>query len=300
MKRFGILNTALMLAVVALVFVPAAAQTASGSSAASYKATPLPADTSGASYKTRPVPSVEVLTPSSFATSPSATANLIDYLPEAQMTQAARDLAASAGPAIRDGATLAGIEFANGSWSYQQLVCQALPGHMFLLFQSNRGAGDVSLFSAAIPLAGKGRVRVIPIRRRGFSLFSPAPVNALAIAQFNRIRFEEPAHQSPDWLATALCYAALTGARPEISPPSQDSADPSRSLSFPPTLEVGGDGDSTVRFVDVAAEPQPMEWALTFNSGGQLLKVMNIATSVYAVKLIPSEVPPRSSAQGPR
>jgi hypothetical protein len=57
------------------------------------------------------------------------------------MTQTARDLAASAEPAIRDGAALAGIEFANGTWSYQQLVCQAFPGHMFLLFQSNRGAG---------------------------------------------------------------------------------------------------------------------------------------------------------------
>ena len=120
------------------------------------------------------------------------------------------------------------------------------------------------------------------------------------MAQFNRIRAEEPAHQTPDWLATSLCYAALTGARPEIFPPSQESADPSRSLSFPPTLEVGADGESTVRFVDVAAAPQPMEWALTFNSGGQLLKVSNFATSVYAVKLVPSAVPQQSSAQGPR
>ena len=132
-----------------------------------------------------------------------------------------------------------------------------------------------------------GRVRIIPIQRRGYSLFSPAPVNALAIAAFNRIRADEPATKAADWLSTALCYAALTGGHPDASPLAKNPADANLGLSFPPTIEVQGDGGATVRFVDAAAVPQPMQWALTFNSTGKLLKVTHSATPLYAVKLVP-------------
>ena len=75
---------------------------------------------------------------------------------ESDMTQADRDLAASAQPAIRADAALAGVEFDRGNWSYQQLECQALPGHLFLLYKGDNGTGDVSLLSAAIPRTGHG------------------------------------------------------------------------------------------------------------------------------------------------
>lgn len=260
----------------------------------------MPATSSGAYYQTRPVPPVQILTPFSVDASPSASVKLIDFRSENQMTGQDHDLAASTEPSIREGATLAGIEFDKGKWTYQQLVCQALPSHMFLLFKSNNGAGDLSLFSAAIPRSGKGRVRIIPIQRRGFSLFSPAPVNPLTIATFNRIRADEPAKSTADWLATALCYAALTGAHPQTSPLPEKSADTSFQLSFPPTLEVGGSGELVVRFVDVAAAPQPMEWTLTFNSRGQLLKVTNFATPVFVVKRVPPLPAQQSSEQGSR
>jgi len=204
------------------------------------------------------------------------------------MTQPDRDLADGAQASIRENTTLAGIEFGQGKWTYQQLECQALPGHLFLIYKGENGAGDISLFSAAIARAGNGQVRIIPIQRRGFSLFSPAPVNPLTIAAFNRIRLSEPESQNADWLATALCYAALTGAHPEIASTPDKSPDASLSLSFPPTLEVGNYGESTVRFVDVASPSQPKEWALTFNGKGLLLKVTNSAVPAYAVKPIPA------------
>jgi hypothetical protein len=213
---------------------------------------------------------------------------LIEFRSQSQMTQPDRDLADGAQASIREDATLAGIEFGQGKWTYQQLTCQALPGHLFLLYKSENGAGDISLFSAAIARAGNGRARIIPIQRRGFSLFSPAPVNPLTIAAFNRIRLSEPENQNADWLATALCYAALTGAHPETTPTPDKSPDASLSLSFPPTLEVGNFGESTVRFVDVANPRQPKEWALTFNAKGQLLKVTNSAVPTYSVKPIPA------------
>jgi hypothetical protein len=74
----------------------------------------------------------------------------------------------------------------------------------------------VSVFTVSIPRGGDGRVRIIPIQRRGYSLFSPAPINALTISAFNHIRAEEHP-KAPDWLGTGLCYAALAGAHPQAA-----------------------------------------------------------------------------------
>ncbi len=263
------------------------AQASAGASHAPYAVTPIPAASSGASYKSLQVPPSTNLTPFTLDPQQSPNAKLIEFLAENEMTQPDRDLAASAQASIRNDAALAGIEFGAGKWAHKQLVCQALPGHLFLLYRGDNGAGDVTIFSAAISRAGNGHVRIIPVQRRGFSLFSPAPVNPLTIAAFNRIRMSEPANPDADWLAVALCYAALTGARPETSAIQDKSSEPGLTLSFPPTLEVGVGGESTVRFVDGSDQHQPTEWALTFNGKGQLLKVINSSVPAYPVKVIP-------------
>ena len=281
-----------------LFSVPCGAQSSANSSPASYQTKPVPVDSSGASYQTRPVPATQDLAPFSLdAASPSTSAKPIEYLSESRMSATDRDLAASAESSIREGATMAGIEFDRGKWSYEQLACQALPEHVFLLFRENTGAGDQSLFSAAIPRSGNGRVVIIPIQRRGYSLFSPAPVNALSIAAFNRIRAGENSSKAADWLSTALCYAALTGGHPEAASSALQSTDANPALSFPPTIEVQDTGDALVRFVDVSTARQPMQWALTFNSKGKLLKVTRSATPLYAVKLIPAQPEPQPATQ---
>jgi hypothetical protein len=211
------------------------------------------------------------------------------YLAQDQISSADRALAASSDRSIHEGATLAGMELNVGKWSYQQLVCKALPDHVFLLYRGDNGPSDQSLFSAAIPRGSKRRVRIIPVERRGYSLFSPAAVNALTVSAFNRIRADEPENKSADWLATALCYAALAGARPALSISIKNPADITDSLVFPPTLEVGSSGDSTVRFVDLASEKQPVEWALTFSQKGELIKVAHFATPSFAVTSIPAK-----------
>ena len=287
MKCFKMLNVVFALLLTALFSAPSGAQTNPDSSPASYQVKPVPSDSAGASYKTRPVPATEIVAPFFLDTSTPTSANPIEYLSESQMTEMDSHLAASAEPSIREGATRDGIEFDKGKWSYEQLTCQALPGHVFLLFHENNGAGDQSLFSAAISRSSVGRVRIIPIQRRGYSLFSPAPVNALAIAAFNRVRADEPASKPADWLSTALCYAALTGGHPDTSPLAMKPTDANLGLSFPPTIEVQSDGGAIVRFVDAAAARQPMQWALTFNSKGKLLKVARSATPLYAVTLVP-------------
>ncbi len=125
------------------------------------------------------------------------------------MTEKDRMQAADAEASIGERAHYAGLEFNQGKWSYQQVVCPVFRNHIFLRFMRNNGVGDVSMFTASVPLNGEGRVRIIPIRMRGYSLWSPAPINALTISAFNHIRAEEqptslptgwrPASATPRW-----------------------------------------------------------------------------------------------------
>jgi hypothetical protein len=125
-----------------------------------------------------------------------------------------------------------------------------------------------------IPRGGQGRVRVLPTERRGYSLFSPAPVNALTLSVFNRIRAEEPAASAPDWLETGLCYAALAGAHAQI-----DSTEVNPNFPTPPqgSLTIPTEGGAVISFMDVAARPRPMEWTMTFDGAGKLLKATHAA-----------------------
>jgi hypothetical protein len=286
MDRYRRANLALVLAATAILVPSCAAQSSEVQRSVPYPVKPVPAD-SAIPYPANPVPSVQTLSPFNDNSSPSAMGHFIVYRSEEQMNAADRALAAKRQPAIRAAAVLAGMEFDKAQWSYRQLECQAVPNHLFLLFENIGGAGDVSLFSASIPRSGNGHLRIVPVARRGFSLFSPAPVNALAIAAFNRIRAEEPNGPPPDWLSTSLCYAALTEPRLEIALSPHQASDTNLALSFPPSLEVGQQGESTVRFVNVAIASQPMQWALTFDARSQLVKVEHFPTPVYATRIIP-------------
>jgi hypothetical protein len=209
-----------------------------------------------------------------------------------QMSPQDRDLAADAESAIEERAGFAGLEFNQGKWSYQQIVCPALPKHLFLQFTRNNGKGDVSVFSASIPRSGDGRVRIIPILRRGYSLFSPAPINALTISAFNHIRAEEHVDTTPEWLATGMCYAALAGAHPQIGPP--EVTDIHKLPAAPTGREViPMHGGAVIRFTDVAALPRPMQWTMTFNGKGRLLRATHSAAPKSGGKVVertPAEV----------
>jgi hypothetical protein len=202
-----------------------------------------------------------------------------------QMSPRDRDLAAGAESTIGERAGFAGLDFNQGKWSYQQVVCSALPGHLFLQFTRNNGIGDVSVFSASIPRSGDGQVRIIPILRRGYSLFSPAPINALTISAFNHIRAEEQAGETPYWLATGLCYAALAGAHPKVATP-EETALQELPAAPPGRLFISQKGGAVISFTDVAAKPRPMQWTMTFNGKGKLLKATHSAAPRVAEKVV--------------
>jgi hypothetical protein len=218
-------------------------------------------------------------------------ADSIKILSADQMTRHDRDLEADAEASIQERAGFQNLEFNQGSWTYQQLVCPALPNHLLLRFSRNEGTGEMSMFSAAIPRNGDGRVRIIPIVRKGYSLFSPAPIGALTIASFNRIRSEENSDWRANWLGTGLCYAALAGANPrpaELPPhPSETELVP---VTLEPTLVLTIDGGAIVRFADVSTMPHPMEWNLIFDRKGTLVKATHSPASVIRARPDPVRV----------
>jgi hypothetical protein len=197
-----------------------------------------------------------------------------------QMSETDRLLAANAESSIAQQVKYADLDFNQSGWSYQQVICPALPNHIFLRYLRNNGTGDVSMFSASIARGDEGRVRIIPIQRRGYSLFSPAPINALTISAFNHIRAEENPDQDPaeapnagpDWLGTGLCYAALAGGHPQAASISENPAGEKFPAAGTALLDEGNNGGAVLSFTDASATPRPMRWSMTFDRKGKLIK----------------------------
>lgn len=213
----------------------------------------------------------------------------IEFRSVDQMSVTDRLQAANAESSIGEHARYADLDFNQGQWSYQQVVCPALPNHIFLRFLRNNGSGDVSLFTASIPRSDQGRVRIIPIQRRGYSLFSPAPINALTISAFNHIRAEENPDQdpakAPDWVGTALCYAALAGGHPQPAQVVDNTASEKYPVANVALLAVGNDGGAVLSFTDMSTSPRPTRWSMTFDRKGKLIKGGHAPAEMLGMKI---------------
>lgn len=195
--------------------------------------------------------------------------------PEA-MTAADRDLAASAQVEIERRAALQGFRLGeNAGWGYEQAVCPVFPEHLILEYSRSNGAGDVTLFSVVVP-RGEGHVRVIPVRRRGYSLWTPASSNALTLNDFNHMVKEGGTGVSPDWLTLSLCYAALAGGHVRAALVAEKPADEVYPLFAPAKLSVSGKGGAAVYFADSTHDVKPMTWELDFAQSGRLMKVRHV------------------------
>jgi hypothetical protein len=222
----------------------------------------------------------------------------VEFRSADQLSEQDRLLVADSESAIAERARFLGFEIQQNNWAYQQIVCPDFPNHLFLQYTRNEGEGDRTVFSASIPRNGNGRVRIIPILKRSYSLFSPAPINALTISAFNHIRVEEGESANADWLGNGLCYAALAGAHPRIR--SSDAVptihNPIPALTAAMEILSENHGEEVIRFNDAAARPHPMKWTMTFTRRGTLLK----ATHKPASMLTASAVPQKSAASQTR
>jgi hypothetical protein len=247
-------------------------------------------ETSATTGKVRLVPRPKAPTPFSVTPLAPVPPHTIRLIPADQMNQSDQLLASNDESSIAEHALTNGFDLSDGEWNYQQIECPAFPNHLFLRYTRNKGASDLTVFSASIPRGQEGRVRIIPIMKRSYSLFAPAPINALTISAFNHIRAEEGEGNSSNWVGNGLCYAALAGATPQLP-----SADPPR-LGVPvpgliAVLQTEVKGGAMIRFVDAAADPKPMEWTMTFEPKGKLVK----ATHSPAPMITPRAVPENSA-----
>lgn len=242
----------------------------------------------------KPIQAVAIKAPFDINTPDSVRDMTIEFRPADQMVARDREVEANAESAISEHARYTGLEFNSGKWTYEQVNCPVFPEHLFLRFMRNNGTGDVSLFTASVPRNNEGRVRIIPIQLRGYSLFSPAPINALTMSAFNHIRAEENPENAPvsAWMATGLCYAALAGGHPQLPPAVLD---PQHARTFAANrgyLEVSGNGGATVSFDDVSATPRPMQWSMVFDAKGKLVKASHSTAEMLSITPIkPTPVP---------
>lgn len=239
---------------------------------ADYPVRMLPQATENASPFTVNAPAAEI-------------SNSIAFLGPDSMSSTDLQTVNGAMPAIHSKATLAGFDLDEGQWSYEQIVCPVIPQHLLLLYSRNKGVGDSSVFSVIVPRGGSG-VRVLPIRRRGFSLYTPAPMNPLTIAVFNRLLENDHTEKKPDWLMTGFCYAALAGAHVKLVPPDADRAKGSAIPAMAPLLHLD-EGMNIVRFVDVEKVQAPRQWDLAFDPKGKLVKVAVAPYPALQVKMLP-------------
>ena len=205
-----------------------------------------------------------------------------------QMTAQDRLLAANAESSIAAHAGHTGLEFNEGQWTYRQVVCSALPDHIFLRFLRNNGSGDVSVFTASIPRGDQGRVRIIPIQLRSYSLFSPAPINAITISTFNHIRAEDDPAGTPvaDWLGTAFCYATLAGGHPQAAVVNQEPPTDKFPVANKATLAIPNEGGAILSFTDVSTAPKSLTWTMKFDGKGKLLKASHAPATLIPINWV--------------
>lgn len=217
----------------------------------------------------------------------TGTGSLVVQVRQAEaMSQQDKVLEAGAESVIREKAGFEDLGFNEEGWTYKQLICPAFPNHLLLRFTRNGSSGERSMFSVSIPRTMEGQIRVVPILRKGYSLFSPAPVNAMGLGAVRHMLAEEPAENKPEFGALAVCYAALTGA-PSVAAPNGESIEP----AAPPAVDTNADGSFDLRFSMAGA--RPMRYDLFFDRKGRLIKASRSEDGVSTAHTIPAGPAPK-------
>ena len=175
-------------------------------------------------------------------------------------------------PSISKKGAMDGFDLSEQKWTYQQIVCPVFTEHLLLLFSRNGGPGDRSALSAVLPRKSGEPVRIVPLLRRSYAPYTAAPENPVTLSVFNQTLASERMPKEQDWLSVALCYAALSGAH---------------VVPYSPTVEIGTDGGSVVRFIDIATPQRPQAWKLIFDKMGHLAKAAVERAQVPIVKVVP-------------
>lgn len=222
----------------------------------------------------------------------------LTFLAPEQMAAADRALVDQDQEEIERRANLQGFRLGDeaqgqAAWGYEQAVCPVFPEHVVLEYSRDNGAGDITLFAVVLP-RGEGHVRVIPVRRRSYSLFTPAPANELTINDFNQMVKEQGHGVDPDWMTLGLCYAALAGGHVRAALQALTPDQEHYPLFYPAKLTLSyKTGGAEIHFADVTPHTKAMDWELLFGPSGRLLKVKHtVSTELVETPVSPKALPP--------
>jgi hypothetical protein len=168
-----------------------------------------------------------------------------------------------------------GYAMDTGTWTYEQSVCPFMPDYVMLRYSSKSAKGGESLFTILVPRNG-GRILIVPVLHNGATRFRPAPIDARNFQIFSQAVPVELARQnsgaSGKWLTLSVCYAEMTGARPQV--PNQPALDLHMINAPSPTLHISASGqEHQVRFVDPLSKENYRLWDITYNSDGRIIQV---------------------------
>src|SRR6185312_9186357 len=111
---------------------------------------------------------------------------------------------------IASAAKIYGYDLGAGNWTLDQIQCVVMPKVSLLHYRETFPDGTESRFTAVVPLAGEGRVHIVPVLYRNATPYLPAPLNPRNYALFNQLVQGTAAKGT--WRDLSACYAALTGA----------------------------------------------------------------------------------------
>jgi hypothetical protein len=167
-----------------------------------------------------------------------------------------------------------GYDASTPGWSYEQSACSLMPEHILLRYASKDTAGAESIFTALVPRHG-GRVWIVPVLSHGTTRFRPAPADPRNYRLFSQVVPADLAKKNsgPDgkWLLLSLCYAEMTGARPQV--PNRPALDMRTIKAPPPTLRLSVSGQHEVRFVDPISPTEYRLWHIEYDANGRITAV---------------------------
>ena len=245
-----------------------------------------------------PAPSRPLSSPFPLDTHTTA-ASTLHFVPVDQLPAADRTLLAASQPRITALAREQGFDFpgqaASGQgsekirshWIAQQAVCTALPDHLLIRYQRAPDTHREASFTVSVPRSAAGRIRFVPVERKGFTLYTPARRNRLTLVVFNDLLREDAHTIHADWLGLGLCYAALAGDRVQAATalvPSTGDPQPTYTTA---ALSLSWKQPPAITFVGLPpGGANPLQWTLIFTPGGLLHKVQT--KDAYPLKVTPA------------
>jgi hypothetical protein len=200
----------------------------------------------------------------------------LEHLEPGQMSAADYEVVSNLSPELSKQAALANFDISNPAWHYQQIVCPAFPGYVFLAFTHGADETGSSRFVAMLP-RNSARVRIVSTYAHGILPFDASWNRPGTFEVFNGMLSQErgttPLSHARNWLMIAVCYAELSGYPVQVlnySPVPGPSLDLLRLDANQPQMVIESDQSADVTFSDVSRPTITTNWTLHFNRRGEI------------------------------